>query len=156
MKHLMRQRGTTTVEFAIVGMVLVTVLFGIIELGRIIFTLNVLQEGARRGARVAVICPFNDETSIKTAALGLFGENPANRPRPTVLIEYLNADGGPYANYDDIAFVRVSLTNYEFNVWVPFVDATFPAPTFSSTLPRESLGVPKESVTPGCKAGKPL
>ena len=54
------QGGLTTVEFAIVGLVLLTTLFAIIEFGRIVFTYNVLQEGARRAARVAAVCAVND------------------------------------------------------------------------------------------------
>lgn len=151
MKQLMRQRGTTTVEFAIVGVALMVVLFGMIEMGRIIFTFNMLQEGARRAARVAVICPYNDTTSIENAAL--FTTLPGDAP--TVDIKYLNQSGGDHANYDDIAYVRVSLKDYKLKIRIPLVSPEFTAPTFSSTLPRESLGVPKEQVAPYCIAGVP-
>jgi hypothetical protein len=154
MKHLARQRGTTSVEFAIVGVALMVVLFGIIEMGRIVFTLNMLQEGARRAARVAVTCPYGDTTSIEKAALFTHLNLPGEEP--TVLVEYLNQSGGPHGNYDDIAYVRVSLVDYQFKVWIPLLSPSFTAPAFSSTLPRESLGVPKEGAEPGCKAGTPL
>ena len=63
-----RQRGTTTVEFAIVGMVTLLLLFTVIEFGRILFTLNMLDEGARRGARVAAVCDVGDAAIAQATA----------------------------------------------------------------------------------------
>jgi hypothetical protein len=33
---------------------------------------------------------------------------------------------------------------------IPLINPTFQAPEFSSTLPRESLGVVKSGAAPGC------
>ena len=55
-----RQRGITTVEFAIVGALLMMMLFGVIEFGRALFVANALVEGTRRGARIAAVCPIDD------------------------------------------------------------------------------------------------
>lgn len=43
-------RGLYTVEFAITSLVLFTVLFGVLEMGRLYFTVNALNETVRRGA----------------------------------------------------------------------------------------------------------
>ena len=42
------------------GAVTLTLLFTVIEFGRILFTLNMLDEGVRRATRVAAICPVGD------------------------------------------------------------------------------------------------
>ncbi len=47
-KHM---RGTYVVEFAFVGLLVFTLLFGVLEMGRLYFTVNALDEAARRGAR---------------------------------------------------------------------------------------------------------
>lgn len=145
------QRGTTTVEFAIMGAVVLVLLFAIIEFGRILFSLTVLQEGARRAARVAVVCAV-DNTAIEDAAvfMQLPGLTTSN-----VLVEYLDENGNVLAdpagaNYADIRYVRVRMVNYAFDIAIPFVTPTFTAPEFSSTLPRESLGVPHAGAAPAC------
>ena len=47
--------GVTTVEFAIISTLLMVVVFGIIEMGRALYVVNVLTEAARRGARMAAV-----------------------------------------------------------------------------------------------------
>ena len=66
-----RQKGTTTVEFAVVAALLLTLLFGVIEVGRAMFVWNTLNEATRRGARVAAVCPV-DHASV--ARVTIFGE----------------------------------------------------------------------------------
>ena len=61
----MRQRGTTTVEFAIVGTVLMVVVFAVIEFGRALFVINMLTEATRRGARMAAVCPVSDPKPVQ-------------------------------------------------------------------------------------------
>ncbi len=41
-----------------------------------------------------------------------------------------------------IDYVRVRLVNYQLQLWIPFLNAAFQAPSFNVTLPRESLGIP--------------
>lgn len=150
MTKRIRQFGTTTVEFAIVGVVLVLVTFGAIEFGRIIFSMNMLQEGARRGARIAAVCAV-DHTNIKDLVLeiGPNGLKPDN-----VFVEYLDQDGGvignPAGNYGAIQFVRVRVTGYSMPLVLKVMGAAFNAPEFSSTLPRESLGISRYGASPTC------
>jgi hypothetical protein len=145
------QRGTTTVEFAIVGAVVLTLIFVVVEFGRILFTLNVLDEGARRATRVAAVCAVGD-AAISDAAVFV------TLPRLTtsnVVTEYLDDDGATLGDpaggdYPRIDYVRVRIVNYAFPVAIPFVATSFAAPEISSTLPRESLGVPKFGAAPAC------
>lgn len=146
MRWRARQRGTTTVEFAIVGAVLMLVLFTVIEFGRIIFTLNVLQEAARRGARVAAVCAVGDAGVANAAVFtDLRGFTTAN-----VAVEYLDESGAPTGSFDAIRYVRVRIVDYSMQLAIPFINPAFDAPEFSSTLPRESLGIPKSGAPPAC------
>ena len=149
--HKRLQRGTTTVEFAIVGAVALTLIFVVVEFGRILFSLNVLDEGVRRATRIAAVCAVGDATIAEAAVF-------VSLPRLTttnVLTEYLDDDGATLGDpaggdYSSIKFVRVRIVNYAFPVAIPFVATTFAAPEFSSTLPRESLGVPHFGAAPAC------
>ena len=141
-----RQRGTTTVEFAIVGLLVLTLLFAVIEFGRIVFTLNMLQEGARRAARVAAVCAVGNPAVANTAVFtDLPGFSTSN-----VVVEYLDQNGAPTEDFNSIHYVRVRIVNYSFPIAIPLINPTFDAPEFSSTLPRESLGVPKFGAAPAC------
>ena len=146
-----RQRGTTTVEFAIVGAVALGLIFTVIEFGRILFTLNILDEGARRGARVAAVCAIGDaKIAEATAFVSLPGISTSN-----VVTEYLNGNGGVLgdpagANRSAIRFVRVRIVNYDFPVALPFIATTFSAPQISAIFPAESLGVPYSGAAPAC------
>jgi Flp pilus assembly protein TadG len=146
-----QQRGTTTVEFAVVGFVALVLLFAIVEFGRILFTLNVLDESARRAARVAAVCAVGNGAIAEAAT---FVSLP-NLTAANVVTQYLDSSGSPLgdpagADYPSIEFVRVRIVNYGFPVALPLVTPTFTAPEMSSTLPRESLGVPKFGVAPAC------
>jgi hypothetical protein len=146
-----RQKGTTTVEFAIVGMLALTLLFAIMEFGRILFTLNVLGESTRRATRVAAVCAVGDAA---IAAAATFVSLP-NLSDTNVVTEYLDDDGATLGNpavddYPSIRYVRVRIVNYAFPIAIPFIAAIFDAPEISATLPRESLGVPKFGVPPAC------
>ena len=62
-----RQRGITTVEFAIVGLLLFTMIFGVIEVARGYYVYTMLGDVARRGARLAAVCPVNDHDAGRSS-----------------------------------------------------------------------------------------
>lgn len=145
------QAGVTTVEFALVGLTLLLILFALIEFGRVVFTFNVLQEGVRRAARVAAVCSVGNPAIAEAAMLLPLPDLSVDN----VTTEYLDANGVPLAdpgnaNYAQIQFVRVSIVDYSFEVIIPLAAASMNAREFVSTLPRESLGVPYEGAIPGC------
>ncbi len=81
------QRGQTVVEFALAGTVLLSLMFGIIDFGRALFTYNVVTNAARIGSRYAIvhgssctlaICPANS-AAIQTYVLSkVTGLNPSD------------------------------------------------------------------------------
>lgn len=155
-----RQSGTTTVEFAIVGMVMMTCLLGVIEVSRLLFVINSLGEATRRGARLAAVCPVNDPAIAQMAVFNSSGG--ANSPiingltTANVQLQYLNVAGDPIpgdlsfpANYAQINYVRVQIVNYVHQWVFPGLGA-FNMPPQPSTFPRESLGVPRNEPIQPC------
>ena len=59
-----RQGGTTAVEFAIVAMIFFTMVFGVIEIARLMYVINTLQEVTRRAARAAANTDFRDPVQL--------------------------------------------------------------------------------------------
>ena len=120
------QTGTTTVEFAIVGAVVMTVLFAVIEFGRALFVMNALTEASRRGARVATVCPVNDPAGAATAVFADgSGQSTVVNGLTTsnVAIEYLNQAGAvvadPQAGFGDIRYVRARIDDSDgLSAWI--------------------------------------
>ncbi len=153
-----RARGTTTVEFAVVGTVFFIVLFAVIEMGRLLFVWNALDEATRRGARVAAICPINHSAIRRVAAFDSPGGTAITvAPGLTAAnfsVQYLSGTGtvlaDPIAQALQIRYVRVSVTGFQLQTLIPVLEPLVPAPTFATTLPRESLGVSSSGATAEC------
>jgi len=153
-----RQEGLYLVEFAIVGGVFLLILFTLIEFGRALFVMNSLGEATRRGVRLAVVCPIGDaairEVAIFNPSGG--GGNSSMIPGLTtanVVVEYLNAAGtvigDPPANFIQIRYARVRIANFTHTFLIPFVNISRVTAGFPATLPRESLGIPRQGpITP--------
>jgi hypothetical protein len=149
-----RQLGATTVEIAVVGLVAMVTLFGVLEVGRLLFVYNALEEATRRGARVAQVCEVNDPRIAEIAAFSngglsriVGGLTPGH-----VLVEYLDGDGqvlnNPMGSYAFISHVRVSIAGYTHLFLVPLVGRSIDMPNFPTTLFAESLGVYREGFSP--------
>ncbi len=160
--NVRRQQGLATVEFAIVAGVILMMIFGVIEVARAFYTYAMLDEAARRGARVAAVCPINDPAIAQAAAFdpgdGSGSRFVAGLSTANVLVEYLDgganvvANPGDAAGFVQIRFVRVSITGFEHQMFIPLVGglASFFMPDFATVLPRESLGIPREGVVTPC------
>lgn len=160
-----RQQGLTTVEAAIGAALMLVILFGIIEISRLVFVWNYLDEVTRRGARVAAVCPF-DHPAIRKAAIFSTPGGDSDSPHvgrlttSDVDIEYLDATGGdPFTHatltpIQATAFVRVSINGVSGNnLQIPlllFKKVTLNAPTFTTILPSESLGFNPDTGTCRC------
>lgn len=62
----MKERGAAAVEFAMVAMLLVTLLFGIAEAGWALFTQGTLAGAAREGARYYALHPKDADVVTET------------------------------------------------------------------------------------------
>jgi hypothetical protein len=149
-----RQSGLAAVEFAIVGMLTMTIIFALLEVSRAMFVFNALDEVTRRGARMAAVCPLNAPAIKQVALFGQTGQNGQGllaglRPE-NVTLEYLNLSGqrlaDPAASYGQIRFVRVRIDDFQHRLIIPLFVTAFDTPGFETTLPRESLGVSRQGL----------
>ena len=132
------ERGSTLVEFSIAATVFLTVMFGVIEFGRALWTHNALTDAARRGARYAVVHKQIDIADVKNVVV--YGD-PAGGTKPVV--ENLTTDN-VIVNYSgftlDGGTVQVTITGYDFNFVVPIVSTKIRMPSYTTTLTGESAG----------------
>jgi len=152
-KHM---RGVYVVEFALVGLLLFILLLGVLEFGRLLFTVNTLEESVRRGARLAVVCNIQDPVILQRAVFAEAGGTASsiigNLDSAHLTLRYLDEDGAEItglsgalpsvsvADFQRIRFVEVRIDNFPFNLLVPIVGGGIVLQTFRSVLPRESLG----------------
>lgn len=150
-----RQKGIAAVETAVAAALVLIVIFAVFEVARLFFVANALEEGARRGARVAAVCQVNDPAIQRAAIFNAAGGDTSpivpGLGVGNVSIQYLGSDGAivsdPVADYLDIDAIRVSVRNYRHELIIPFLYRSMLLPDFSATIPRESLGVTREGYT---------
>jgi hypothetical protein len=133
-----KMRGVVTVEFAIVGAALMMVIFGCLEFGRATYTLAALNEGTRRAARLAAVCPINDPKIVPAVNfLGVSGFSASD-----VTLNYLDANGTVLAGTPaspSVSYVQVKVGG-SIPLAIPFLSTAI-GPSFTVTLPAESLGI---------------
>ncbi len=156
-KHM---RGTYTVEFAFIGLLMFTLLFGVLEMGRLYFTVNALDEAVRRGS----VCNISDPVVLRRAIFNAATDAGTsqligNLATTHLTLTYLDVNGALVANPADlvsvngfraIRYVQLSLQNFVFNLFIPGFAVPITLPAFRATLPRESLGRHSDSgeITP--------
>lgn len=156
-----KQRGAAAVEFAIVCLLFFTILFAILEFGRMMYVYNTMQEVTRRAAREAVVRWVTEEATIKSLAFFGGAAIPAGTEvtAANMTIEYLNEAGteatpqpaDPGANLaacgnitlvnSCIFSVRVSIVGVSYSPMVSlfsFLGINLPPATV--TMQAESLG----------------
>lgn len=104
-----KTNGQSMVEFALVLPVLVVILFGTIEFGRLWETMNVMTSAAREGVRVAATTA-PDANQVQNAALNIL--NAANVNNATITV------AGPDGNLNVTVTVQVN--------YVPITGAIVP------------------------------
>lgn len=134
------QKGTTAVEFAIVAALFLTVLLGILDFGRILFTWNAVGEATRWGARQAVVCGQGSTSVVSKMQSILPTLQSAN-----VSVQWYDTSGAPSSTCDatNCGGVAVSVTGlnvaaYSPATWIGFSQLAVPG--FSTYLPREVMG----------------
>jgi Flp pilus assembly protein TadG len=135
-----KMHGSYMVEFAIAGLLLLMLLFGCLEFGLATFSLAALNEGTRRAARLAAVCPLNDPKIMSAVNfMGVYGFNPATN----VLVSYLDANGTTLGapTVGTVYYVEVQVQNYTIPLAIPGLSESITSPSFAVTLPAESLGL---------------
>ena len=133
-----RCRGAVVIEFAIVIIMVIFLVFGLLELGRAFYQWNGAVDAVQRGARAAAIAAVDDRGAVLAEMRRVF---PALEDE-NVTIEY-SPDGASWGAVGCGAapcqYVRVQVS-YTFHSLVWFLPATMPMPNFAATSVVEALG----------------
>lgn len=129
---LRKHRGATTVEFALISVIFITLIMAIVEFGRWMSTMELASEATRLGARMAVVCDINDATIKQRVQshLPMLGLTTSQ-----ISVTYVPSG----CNKNSCQSVTVSITGATFTPHIPFLMQAFPVPPFTTTLPRESM-----------------
>lgn len=158
LNHRHNEKGATIAELAVVALVFFTLIFGIIEFGRLLYTHNALTDATRRGARFAVT-HLEDANAVKNYVV--YGENPekdglGNIIAPPlinglttdmVVVDYegVDKDGDP-ATPEKTSFgsnlgtATVKIENYQFNLSIPVIGRVLTLPSYETSLTAECAG----------------
>ena len=133
------ERGSSLVEMAIGASVLMTVVFGVLEVGRLLWTHNALAEATRQGARYAAISTQNANNVKNFLVYGT--TSPGGGAKPVVYGLTTSNVNVTYSGFGvKQGTVTVELTGYVFNFNVPIFGANLTMPAYKSTLTGESAG----------------
>ncbi|KQZ25948.1 TadE/TadG family type IV pilus assembly protein [Duganella sp. Root1480D1] len=170
-----RQRGSATVEFGMVCLVFMPLLFAMFEYGRLLFLWNALPEVTQRAARAAAITDFSNSAAMQALRqAALFRDDDSALPlAPNVSsanlrIEYLWQNGAgelapvsvlpacPLANRINcardphgpscISFVRVSLCGSGADCPALSYEPLLPMVPVPAVMPSSSALVAAESL----------
>ena len=111
-----QERGQATVEFALVILFLLLLLFGIVDFSRLFFAYATMSNGVREGARYGIVHP-EDTAGIKSQAramMVLIG----GQTDITVQFPDTGSSGSPYCSHYCRVVVRATSN---FNVWTPII-----------------------------------
>ncbi len=103
---------------------------------------------------MAVVCQIDDPAIMQAAAF----DNAVipDLDAGDISLEYLTATGDVITDPSNpsffrlIRYVQVKVIGYQHQMFIPFATALppFTMPEFATVLPRESLGVSREGLTP--------
>jgi hypothetical protein len=152
-----KQHGITIVEFSIVAVLFFIIIFAIIEFGRLLFTWHVLNETSRRTARLVSVCQVTTDEQADILTAAIINDVPLpNFTANNIQIIYLDSSGeeitgslSDASTFITIEYVEASIVDYEINLIIPLATfgVDFTAPSFTTQLPRESLGVTRTGLS---------
>jgi hypothetical protein len=108
----------------------------LVDFSRWMFAVNSAAEATRYGARIATVCD-PDAVGIKRRMKMFL---PPGTADAAITVDYLSGTANGCGSAADVCGVRVGLagvTIRKFAFFLPGV--TYPVPSFSTALPRESL-----------------
>ena len=151
-------QGITIIEFTIVANAMFLMLFGIMEMGKFMFSLEMLNEITRKAARLATVCFIVDGSTIKTTGFGSTFKAPLVDLESLVLeINYLDESGSVVgsptseAGFSSIRYAQAEISgfSYSFSMLNGLLGNVTNIEGFKTTLPAESLGVYRPYIDDG-------
>lgn len=125
-----KQGGAAAVEFALIAIVFFSLLLGILEFGRVLFTYNSAVEATRYGARVAVVCDIGSAAIVSRMQLimpDIVNANVAITYEPSGCVQ------------STCERVKVKIQGLSVTPMIPVLNVTLPVPASETSLLRESL-----------------
>ena len=139
-----RQSGVAAVEFALVASLLMILLFGVIEMGRLLWTWNAAVEATRYGARLAVVCDLDIPSSSPSPIKAKIITRLPSLTESNITIAYSPKS----CDSSTCTSVSVSLNGYTHRTLIPFVPLTLTLPPFATTLRKEYMNSSANQVCP--------
>ncbi|EIJ2833105.1 TadE/TadG family type IV pilus assembly protein [Vibrio parahaemolyticus] len=160
MKRLIaKQKGVTQIEFSLIALAVILVLFLIMEFAVYFFSVQMVNEVTRRAARLATVCYIADRDDIPSLP-SVSNLYPSGFTASNLQIDYLDEAGASVdvsgflstppassdvlnAQFAQIKYVRARAINYTFQFFVlaALINAVGSTPAFETILPAESLGI---------------
>jgi hypothetical protein len=154
------EKGAAVAEFAVACLFFFTVLIGIIEFGRLLYTHSALTDAARRGARYASLHQENVDCVRNIVIYGEKHVNEACAPTGPPLVNGLNSEdvvievtylGADTDNVEEedpidtdfgtnLGTATVAITNFRFTLGIPLLNITITMPDYRTTMSAESAG----------------
>jgi Flp pilus assembly protein TadG len=137
------ERGSVLVEFALASIVVMSMLFGMIECGRALFSYHLVSNAARLGSRYAIVhgtdcsqtlasCAAASSSQIQTYVRGVSpGVDPAALTVDTTYATGTACLGSPYEGSGCTVSVQVS---YTFRSLLPLLDLAAIPMSSTSTM----------------------
>ena len=124
-RYSQAEDGATAVEFALVAVAFMTLVFGIMETGRIMWVQNAIQYGIENAARYAIVNEGASDFELEEVATdSLAAMSVASAPLEMTVTTF---------NQNDTDFVQIDAT-YSYSPMVTsFLPEGFISPTLSAT-----------------------
>lgn len=112
--YLSEQKGTTAVEFALVSLVFLTIVFAIMESGRLFWALNAIEYAVDSGARYVLVNADASDDEVENVVRNALNGIPSSDDNPVITIQNITRN--------NIDFIVVT-ANYTFQSIMPFLPA---------------------------------
>ncbi|BBL92446.1 pilus biosynthesis protein TadE (plasmid) [Vibrio rotiferianus] len=137
-------KGLAVIEFTIMSSFFLLLIFSILSIGMLMFSMQAVSEATRTAARMAAVCQIGDagvKDYVSTNSLvSMVGVD-------NIQIEYLDENSSVLATptINNVRFVRARAVglNYQLMSLLGFLgtNGLITIPSFETTIPSESLGI---------------
>ncbi len=134
------ERGAALVEFAIGATIFLSAVFGVLEVGRLLWVHNSLVDATRRAARYAVNHDMSTQSQDEAKNMAVYG-NAAGTGQPLVQDLTTAQVKVTHQNFKlGGGTVTVKIENYDFNFVLPLVSQNLTMPAYQTSLTGENAG----------------
>lgn len=134
------ERGAALLEFAIGATLFLSAVFGVMEVGRLLWVHNSLVDATRRAARYAVNQGMSGAAQAEAKNMAVYG-NAGGTGQPLVQDLATTQVKITYQNFElGGGTVTAEIENYDFKFVLPLVGKTMRLPAYKTSLTGENAG----------------